>query len=422
MSKEEIRELRSILEKHASWIARHTLSEKIDVNSDYILLAGILRVLLCDANVPILISYAKEKKVPLGIVYYPTQIETNPELFKNSALYLNHNSSLPHWDSLRTGDTIDIEKFLDKPIGVSGQTYTARKIIKWVANKEGISHLDFKKPATLKSLKGMSYVSGNDRIEGFIIQNVIYSLARWVLITIPFVLNLDNLFVKAQSTLQKLDTTTYFPPKNLDRILHYILIHQSAFHTYFEGEHGIYTNNINQKFDNEIGIHTLICILDNQLNSGTTDIYRIKVGLSNNYSTILVSLKDEQYLICSYKYDTKQSEIIIDLKKEKIEVGNYFSLSYELKFSDKLVKLSVCINGIKNFSKDIEYNLTTLSRIILNQSIGGNPFQKKSETNQISASFFMTEFILCKKSLDPDKFKSLTKYFWLSIFNKNLRI
>ena len=422
MSEEEIKELKSVLKKHASWIAKLTLNENSGLDDDYILLAGILRVLLCDAKVPILISYAKEKNTPLRIVYYPTQIEKNPELYKNSVFYLRNDSSLPHWDSLRTGNTIGIEEFLDKPIGILGGTYTARKIIKWVANKEGISHLDFKKPATLKSLKSMTYVSGDNRIEGFVIQNVIYSLARWALITIQFVLNLDNLIFNAKIALSGLNIIQHFQLKNLDRVLHYILIHQSAFHTYFEGEHGIYNKSINHKFSNEIGIHTLLCILDHQLNSGNTYIYKLEIGLPDDYSVISVSLKEKKYLICSYKYEKKQSEIIIDLKNENVGVGNYFTFSYEIEFTKKLVKLSVCINGENNFSKELRHHPQISSRTILNQYIGGNPSQKKSENEQISASFFMTELILCKKRLEYNKLKPLSKYLWLSIFNKQKRI
>jgi hypothetical protein len=413
MSEEETKELKSILKNHASWIAKLTLDENSGLDNDYILLAGILRVLLCDAKMPILISYGKEKNIPLKIVFYPTQIEKNPELYKNSVFYLRNDSSLPHWDSLRTGDTVCIEEFLDKPIGILGGTYTARKIIKWVANKEGISHLDFKKPATLKDLKSMTHVSGDNRTEGFVIQNVIYSLARWALITIQFVLNLDKLFANASHTLSNLKAIQHLPPNNLERITHYVLIHQSIHHTYFEGEHGFYVENMNHVFSDKIGVHTLLCILSHQLNSGTTNIYKSNIGLPNDYGTISIQLIEKQYLLFSYKYKEKQSVINIDLKDKNVGIGNYFSLSFELEFTEKLVKLSASINGENNYRNELKYNLPISSRIILNQIVGGN------QSKEISASFFMTELILCKNHLENNKLKSLSKYFWLSIFDKH---
>lgn len=169
-SPEEKNALREALEGHSKLLKENLKRPDLFESPNHWPLATQLRVLLCDADTPILLSYAKATGRQLRI-WGPTPV---PErLQKHIAIELNFEiaSVAPFYGATQ----YDLAQFLDIPIGFSpvrafhlenpGEAYSARKIIKWVANKEGFAHLDFKKPKAFESLKNVTTHSDHYTIE-----------------------------------------------------------------------------------------------------------------------------------------------------------------------------------------------------------------------------------------------------------------
>ena len=70
--------------------------------------------------------------------------------------------------------------------------YTPRQLIKWVANKEGVAHLDLKPPTTLEAIQTAITVTGT--VEGytatdeFLLRHGIVQIAKWTVRGIEHVL------------------------------------------------------------------------------------------------------------------------------------------------------------------------------------------------------------------------------------------
>ncbi|MDI6051048.1 hypothetical protein QLS31_14550 [Flavobacterium sp. XS2P24] len=154
-------------------------------------IAGQLRVLLCDADVPVLLRYAAESNVALKVwAAYPAgfKYRTDKAIFSFNALIASY---YPEYDAYE----MSIEDFLDTEIGavpkvdkisniVSGTiAYTPRKLIKWISNKDGVTHLELSPMQSLETIKFAIEVEGN--VDGFtqtdslLIRSAIIQIGEW---------------------------------------------------------------------------------------------------------------------------------------------------------------------------------------------------------------------------------------------------
>jgi hypothetical protein len=141
----------SILLRHQQQCIRHCLQQIRNGDREWRLqLATSLRVLLVDEEHPVLLEAAERHGVPL-IVYGPERHGCNGEIwgisFGLAAIKPSGAASTAY----------GLREYLDVPVGMLGPAaHTPRQIIKWVANKDGGAHFDYKKPATLKELQAPS--------------------------------------------------------------------------------------------------------------------------------------------------------------------------------------------------------------------------------------------------------------------------
>lgn len=187
----EIAELERALKVHQALFEGYLNRDDINESLHYLPIAGQLRVLLCDADTPILLSYAKTKGVHLK-VWAPIPL---PDSLRDR-LVLGLNFNVAGWTPFFQSCPMSIEKFLDSEIGFAlalnnqnARPYTPRQVIKWVANKEGIAHLDFKKPQTLLGLKAWKWNSKGKTFDDGLIRIIILRIAAWAYSAIHEVLD-----------------------------------------------------------------------------------------------------------------------------------------------------------------------------------------------------------------------------------------
>ena len=140
-----------------------------------------LRVLLCDADIPILLNYANEKETKLK-VWAPVPL---PESLKDGLVFLM-NLNIASWTPFFRSRQMLIKDYLDTEIGYSlslnsqdAKPYTPKQVIKWVANKEGIAHLDFKKPQTLLGLKAWKWNRDGEPHDDGLVRKIILQIGSW---------------------------------------------------------------------------------------------------------------------------------------------------------------------------------------------------------------------------------------------------
>jgi len=78
-----------------------------------------------------------------------------------------------------------IEEFLDRAIGLYSNerglahTYTPRQLIKYTANKEGVAHLNLKKPRALEQMKLMTIGDERHTSDSQEIRHAVRAIAGW---------------------------------------------------------------------------------------------------------------------------------------------------------------------------------------------------------------------------------------------------
>ncbi len=183
MTEEERTALGQAVVRNANWLALlmdHPQREELDL---YLPIAGVLRVMLCDAERPILLAFAEDQKVPLRVWGpRPARKPMHP------ALLFSFNALICSWDQVGDAYEMSIEDFLDTPLAVAsiatpdgqgaGSPYTPRQVIKWAANKEGVAHFDLDKPATLENLSATTYSRGDVTTRAIELRRVIYGRTR----------------------------------------------------------------------------------------------------------------------------------------------------------------------------------------------------------------------------------------------------
>jgi len=404
----DLERLEGSLRLHLCWLHRLMKDTNRFNAKNYLPVAGQLRVLFCDSDVPILLYYTKQKGVPLRIVAQPSSIETLPEL-PSPILELNSGGFRPHWNSNNEEETLDFNEFLDLKIGVvpvggKGSAYSSRQVIKWIANKEGVSHLDFKRPATLESLNSISFHNGDTIEESFVVQDLIYSLGRWTQIAIPYSLNIANLGHSLRARLGR-DITSSIPDiTNYQRIAHYKLLNQSIKMTYFEGEHGFETHSMEQELD-AFGVHMFVSIPEQQLDLDKGCIFEIvtkdkqieiSLWLLDNTFEAKVQYRDEIVANCM--------TAIPQMSQKDL----YFPLSLQFDFSSPDIRIEFAIEGriVSNESNQIKG--------FPNQIIANDLYLGTNKDRSDMETFFATEVIFTSGFLSEDDLGVIAHYLWMA--------
>jgi len=144
-------------------------SEHRDTADLHYAAASILRSMLCDRDWPTLLSLASAENIDLpvwGPLPYSARNSSAPAMFM-SPLVASTTRAVGMWGEF----VMPLVEYLDAPIGAitlepanqnaQGTWYTARQLIKWIANKEGPAHFDPKQPASLGNLAtGMQALDG----------------------------------------------------------------------------------------------------------------------------------------------------------------------------------------------------------------------------------------------------------------------
>lgn len=192
-------ELEPVLREHLSLLEYSLQHPSLYHSPQYKVVAGQLRVLLCDAVCPLLLRFAEYRNIPLYVWAPPSILK---ELEKGLTLSLNYD--VAKW----TPNDMPMVKrkitdYLDcvignEPIcdgqGAIGAPYSPRNLIKWVANKEGICHYDFKKPKVLQSLQKWMLNSNGQSSDAAIIRNHIIAIGIWCARAIRELLELPKEF------------------------------------------------------------------------------------------------------------------------------------------------------------------------------------------------------------------------------------
>jgi len=173
LNSDQVLRLERALRVHLHQLKSSLADTDRDTADLHLAMAGNLRTLLCDAEVPVLLVFAEYKKMPLW-VWGPYQAGFRaPEGVMAISWNALVASSQPVWD----GHQMRVEDYLDTPIGATmfspndgraSQTtwYTPRQVIKWVANKDGSAHFDLEPPASLESIRSDFTVHGQAEIIG----------------------------------------------------------------------------------------------------------------------------------------------------------------------------------------------------------------------------------------------------------------
>jgi hypothetical protein len=173
-SPEHVARLEEVLRRQLLHLRKALGDSERDTADLHLPLAGHLRALLCDSKVPILLVYAQYKAIDLR-VWGP-----NPPGFRGTPgrMAFQFNALITSSQPVFGSYEMSIRDYLDTPIGATpipnasgGQPsqsvwYTPRQLIKWVANKEGVAHLDLDPPASLRAVQNALTVSGSATLVG----------------------------------------------------------------------------------------------------------------------------------------------------------------------------------------------------------------------------------------------------------------
>jgi hypothetical protein len=197
LTTEQFHRLEKSLLRHRAQLDTLLNHPERDVRDLHLPIAGQLRVLLTDKSVPILLEYAQDKGVDLRIWGpQPAGSQGDPRAV------VDFNALVASWEPVADGYEMSITEYLDTALGAVplisrdtskrpvGSWYTPRQLIKWVSNKEGVTHLDFDPPATLRSLKdGFQFdgtVEGFGAVDEFLIRWALVQLGKWTLRAIDY--------------------------------------------------------------------------------------------------------------------------------------------------------------------------------------------------------------------------------------------
>ncbi len=157
-------------------------------SDDYLLLAGILRVQLCDADWPVLLRYADYRCRNLYIYAQPGI----PKGLERGLVFAPPVTTCSR-HPLASFRRMTIEFFLDNPIGYSlvgdpkseypSVSVTPRGWIKWTANKDGMAHFDPRPPLAHEGTKnvGVPFEGKVDHLH--LVKKFMAHLSEWCAFT-----------------------------------------------------------------------------------------------------------------------------------------------------------------------------------------------------------------------------------------------
>jgi hypothetical protein len=182
-------EIERVLRNHREWICEDYEKAKDKHSSAYLKLSGYLRILLVNRDLPVLLHYAKERCKTL-YAYVP-----NFDLreFEGQPVW-GWSGFVISWNPENGSKRITIEEFLDRAIGLYSDeqgvacTYTPRQLINYAANKEGVAHLELKKPKKLEAMKLMAIVDERGRSDSQEFKHALRAIARWTYDAIGYLL------------------------------------------------------------------------------------------------------------------------------------------------------------------------------------------------------------------------------------------
>ncbi len=186
----ELTKMERVLRNHQEWILEDYEKAKDYHSSAYLRLAGYLRILLVDHDLPVLLRYAKQK----GKVLYAYVSASDLRRFEGKTVWL-WSGFVISWAPEQGSKRITIEEFLDRAIGLYSdeqglaRIYTPRQLIKYAVNKEGVAHLDLKKPRALEQLKLMTMVGPRGTFDSQEIRHAVRAIAGWTYSTIRYVVD-----------------------------------------------------------------------------------------------------------------------------------------------------------------------------------------------------------------------------------------
>lgn len=183
--------VQEVLKRHQIQLEGFLNDPERDAKDLHYIIAGQLRVLLCDSDVPILIHYAKEHNIELKVWGpFPAGFTFNPNksVFSLNALVASYFQEYDAYE-MSISDYLDtvigaVPKFDKAKNTVTGTiSYTPRQLIKWISNKDGVTHLELSPMQSLESVKTAITVEGI--VEGFketdnlILRNSIIQIGEW---------------------------------------------------------------------------------------------------------------------------------------------------------------------------------------------------------------------------------------------------
>lgn len=183
--------VREVLNRHQVQLEGFLVDPKRDEKDLHYIIAGQLRVLLCDSDVPILLHYAKAHNFDLKVWGpFPAgfNFQSNKSIFSFNALVASY---FPVYDAheLSIADYLDtvigaVPKFTQIANSVSGTiSYTPKQLIKWISNKDGVSHLELSPMQSLQNVKDAitceGIIEGFEKTDNFILRNSIIQIGEW---------------------------------------------------------------------------------------------------------------------------------------------------------------------------------------------------------------------------------------------------
>ena len=200
LSPEHVARLEKTLRRQLLQLRKALGDSERDTADLHLQIAGHLRALLCDSKVPVLLVYAEYKSIDLR-VWGP-----NPPGFRGTPgrMAFQVNALIASSQPVAYSYEMSIRDYLDTPIGATpvpdpsggqpSQTvwYTPRQLIKWVANKEGVAHLELDPPASLRAVQNGLTVFGLATLVGqqgeilkfgatdqFIVRSALLQIGLW---------------------------------------------------------------------------------------------------------------------------------------------------------------------------------------------------------------------------------------------------
>ena len=196
LTESDVARLEDSLRRHLVQLRKALTDPERDKADLQFSVAGQLRALLLDRELPILLTYAAHKNIELRVWGpYPPGYRGTPGMVEFA------HSALIAWPTpVADGYEMSATEYLDASIGAvvvpdstrpSGQRslwYTPRDLIKWVANKEGVAHLQLKPHEPLEAVKdaikvvglvdspGLGVFGAND---AFIVRHAILQIGLW---------------------------------------------------------------------------------------------------------------------------------------------------------------------------------------------------------------------------------------------------